>query len=457
MMIFDRCRDGVEALLTTPGKELGRWARFARFQIQLWQFCAKRLQKNNAMAMSAALSFRTIFALVPALVLAILVAKSVNALDDSKDTLQQLLKASGITEITLVQERDETGAADATEQGPPQEKISAADYIQGLVERVEGKLTIGRIGPVGGALLIWTALTLLTTIERSLNRIYGARHSRGLIQRTMLYWSVLTLGPVILILARSAGQAAVEASQDISALSWLVSGFGQVGPVLVGIMLLAALYKLMPNTKVGFRAAAGGALVAVPLWLLAKWGFGKYVQLVVGGGSIYGALGLLPIFLMWLNLSWWIFLFGAELSNAAANLGRMQLAELAARINLGPFDMLAGALAVARPYHTGMGAVEFGQIAATLNLPDETVERILDRLVEIEVVSQVGGDGSSGYLLTRPAERIPVLEVFEIERNAPKQAVGSYGAQIDGMLAKVKAQTHAALGSLSLADTINNE
>lgn len=80
------------------------------------------------------------------------------------------------------------------------------------------------------------------------------------------------------------------------------------------------------------------------LWLVAKWGFAIYVTKLVGTGNLYGALGLLPLFLIWLNLSWLLFLFGAELANAAANLDTMNLEEQAGRTMLGPSDVLAAAV-----------------------------------------------------------------------------------------------------------------
>ncbi|HET6429862.1 MAG TPA: hypothetical protein VFJ30_15715, partial [Phycisphaerae bacterium] len=73
MKIVDTLRQRIEALLTAPREELGRWGRFCRYQIHLWRFCLQRLRQHNAAAMSAALSFRTVFAMVPALVVALLV------------------------------------------------------------------------------------------------------------------------------------------------------------------------------------------------------------------------------------------------------------------------------------------------------------------------------------------------------------------------------------------------
>ena len=82
MRIIDRISKRIENLLTAPRDELGRWVRFLRFQIQLSRFCLRRLRDHNAMAMSAALSFRTIFALIPVLVLGIVVLNALGVLDE---------------------------------------------------------------------------------------------------------------------------------------------------------------------------------------------------------------------------------------------------------------------------------------------------------------------------------------------------------------------------------------
>ena len=184
MVIRDKLKSRIESLLTTPGQELGRWARFLRFQIQLWRFCMRRLRQHNAMAMSAALSFRTIFNLIPILVLAILVMKSVGVLQDSKDSLRKLLDTAGFSQIRLLDDSS-SEAAKLQDQTtlPSDTRNSAADEIMNLVENVENQLTFSRVGPVGIALLIWTSVTLLTTIERSLNRIYEARASRGVFRQ----------------------------------------------------------------------------------------------------------------------------------------------------------------------------------------------------------------------------------------------------------------------------------
>lgn len=455
MKIVSAISERIERLRAAPREELGRAGRFAKFHIQLWRFCGRRLRENNAMAMSAALSFRTLFALVPALVLALLVLKSVGATAPAKANLRRLIAqaaphAAALEATTAPTTAPAAGAADA-------EHADLVDELWAKVEQVEAQLTFGRIGPVGVVLLIWTALGLLTTVERSLNRIFGARRSRALGRRVLLYWSAMTLLPVLLAAAVYVGEWAVKIFRDVPVVSWLFALAGWSGPVVVGIVLLAAVYKLMPNTPVRSRSAIGGAVVAVPLWLLAKWGLAVYVQKFVVTGSLYGALGLLPLFLFWLNLSWLIFLFGAELAHTAANLGRMQSAEQAEQALLRPWDLLAGALAVAGPYAAGGGPVAFEAVAARLDLPDASVQRVLNRLAGLGVVCPVDRRGSGAYVLVRPPEAIGVLEVVDLAPAAGGQDRRAIDAELARPLERLLERSRAVLGGLTLADVLEGE
>ncbi|MCP4710170.1 MAG: YihY family inner membrane protein [Planctomycetes bacterium] len=467
MVLWDTLKNRTESLLMTPGQEMGRWARFVRFQIQLWKFCMRRLRQNNAMAMSSALSFRTIFTLIPTLVLAILVMKTLGYQQEAKANLLKLLETSGIAQISLTQDssvepdtqiEQQTPPAQQTQpelqQGSSIDQINAADYIIELVDRVENKLTIGRVGPVGIALFIWTAITLLTTIERSLNRIYGARFSRGIVRRMMLYWSVITLMPILMTAATYLFNLAAGFFAETPVLSWILKITDWAGTLIVGMLLLAAVYKMMPNTKILYRAAFGGAVSALPLWLIARWAFALYIN-KVAGSSLYGILGLLPLFLMWLNLSWLIFLFGAELSNTATGLSRMQSEELADKTILGPSELMATTIAVAQDFTTGKGPAFFDSIADRLNLPNISVQRLLDRLQLKNVICPIESEKNAGYVLTRPPDQIEVLDILDIgDTNNKTASKAAYDPQIADKVNRINQQAQATLGNMTLSDII---
>jgi membrane protein len=456
-------RERLERLLTAPGEELGRFARFLRFQLQLWRFCARRLRENNATAMSAALSFRTIFAAVPVLVLAFLVLRSVGVLGNPQQSLHAVLQQAGLDQIQFVREGpdevdgegDETATRPTTTR-PLRRQASVAHWIERIVGRVESKVTLGRVGPVGVVLLVWTSVSLLTTLERSLNRIFEAPRSRSLGRRALMYWSALTLIPLLLVAASYAGRQASAAVSEISwgsALLWLA---GRAGPVLVGLLVLSAVYKLVPNTRVSVRAAVGGAVIALPLWLVAKWAFSLYVGGLVGRGHIYGTLGLLPLFLIWVNASWLIFLFGGQLAYTAANLRRMESAELAERMLPGPSDLLAAAVAVAGPYDAGRGPVSLQHVCDELDLPAQTARRLLDRLAEGGVVCAVGEDETESYVLARPAGRIAVLDVMEVGARRGEATAEPTG-DVRRAVERVRRRADASLGDVTLAHVIGED
>lgn len=320
MGLKDRIKREISFFLNTPGEELGRWARFLRYQIQLWILCARRLREKNVLAMSSALSFRTLFAMVPTLVLTMIVLKSVGVFQ-SRPVVHWALDKAGLTKITIVQP---TPTTSTTAPATIPTQLNLADQIEALVEKVERKLTLGAIGPIGMLLLIWSALTLMMTMERSLNRVFEAPRGRSLWQRIGLYWTALTLGPVLIVAADYGGEKILAVAPDASAIAWLLVAIGWAEPVVIGILVLAALYKIVPSRDIPFTAALAGAVVAGPLWLIAKWAFSLYVVEFVTKGNLYGALGLIPLFLVWLNLSWWIFLFGASLAHSAIRLRRNQ-------------------------------------------------------------------------------------------------------------------------------------
>jgi membrane protein len=449
---LDNIRTALERIGSAPGEELGRWARLGRFQLRLWRFCARRLWENNVAAMSAALSYRTVFALVPVIVLAVVVMKSLGMLEDGKQSLRQLLASSGFEQITIVH------PPESEEAGTSERLVSVADELEDLVARVESKLTLQRVGPVGVVLLIWTALTLLTTMERSLNRIFRAHQPRPLVRRLLLYWAVVTLGPLAAVATRYAGQRLIHAFESTSGLSWLLVVAGWIGPILIGILLLASVYALLPHTRVGFRCAVSGAAVAVPFWLVAKWGFGVYVTRLVGTDNLYGTLGVIPLFLIWLNLSWWIFLFGAQLARAAANLATMEADEQEEAAELAPADLMAAAIAVARTYTTGQGPAGLREVAGALGRSTTHAERVLDKLSGMDILCQVDGAKAISYVPARPLDQIRVMDILGVREPGDRPADSALCEPgIRDMLARTWNHARTVLHECTLAAVLATE
>lgn len=467
MKVVDQIRKRIKGLLTAPLEEVGQLTRFLRFQIELWRFCFLRLRKNNAMAMASALSFRTMFAIVPALLLAVLVLKPFGIVKDPKQLTQQVMGAVGIKDIQVRRDTpspsvdnenpgnttDDAGKEKKEEREKEEEVVNLADTIEDLITKVESKLTFGGVGHVGVLVLIWTVLTLLTTIERSLNRIFEATRARSLGKRVLLYWSVVTLCPLLFVTASYMGDAGVEALQNMPVVGFLVGAVGWAGSFIIFICLVATVYTLMPNTKVTFRSALGGAVIAVPLWLIAKWALKVYV-VGLAQGSIYGALGLIPLFLLWLNLSWWFFLFGAEIAHTAANLDQMQADEMAMTFEQTPGITLAAAVAVAQSFVSGTGPVDTRHIASQVKLSPALTETIVEKLIKLKIISRTDQEAPRAYQLARPAEMIKMSEILQIDNEPDHPGGHQFGEEVDDTVQHFKMHAREALADMSLADVM---
>lgn len=443
----------------------------------------RRLRENNALAMSSALSFRTIFALVPAIVLAVVVMKTLAGPERTQRGLREFLTYSGLEQIQVSMPaqdgeqpqgegeqptatapaepatRPDAGRDGSDEGDSGRRDVTMAQMIESLVIRVEKRLTLRRLGPIGVALLVWTALTLLMTLERSLNRIFQAPRSRALLRRVLVYWSVLTLGPVVLMLAAVLGDRAAAWAETVPVLSWMVTTFGVIVPAALGILLVGGVYTLMPNTRVRFRDAVGGAVIAVPLWMLAKWGFSVYVERVAAQ-SLYGALALVPLFLLWVNVSWWVLLFGAELAHAAANVSRLLSAQVAERVLLTPWHLLAAALVVARTQRDDGRAAGPEGVAKALNTPVEAADRLLGRLHDEGLIYRVeqreeADDGQAGRVLAVPADRLEVGRFLDV--GVPDEQSPTMGGRVGQVVREVRRRCQSGIEGLTLADLLNEE
>lgn len=170
---------------------------------------------------------------------------------------------------------------------------------------------------IGSAAFFVTAFTALLTIEETLNRIWGADRPRPLATRLTLYWTLLTLGPLMLGASLTVhGLVATawlrgESLDELRGL-WLV-----VLPWTISLIGLTLLYRLVPSTAVRWREALAGALLAAVLLHLLRIGLAWYVAKLPGYTVVYGTFAALPLLLLWLFLGWMAVLAGALL---AANL-----------------------------------------------------------------------------------------------------------------------------------------
>ena len=171
----------LKRLLTTPTAELNRWQYAIRFFLELCRHGARQLRQDRASQMAAALSYRTIFGLIPVIIIAILLFRAVGGTEEFSTMVNEMLTAAQLDQVAS-----------------PDEGKTLAVWAREVVTSISENLNARTIGVIGACVLIWAAIGLLTTIERCFNQVCQAAEHRSLMRRIPLYWTTLTLGLILL-------------------------------------------------------------------------------------------------------------------------------------------------------------------------------------------------------------------------------------------------------------------
>jgi membrane protein len=164
--------------------------------------------------------------------------------------------------------------------------------------------------------MLFSAVTMMISIEDRLNRIWRVRQARGWGARLLLYWASLTLGPILVV-------GGLIITSYISALPFLSEAAVQLDvrerlfrllPFAITLLTLWLMYTMIPNRRVRYRHTAIGALIGAILFEVGRWGFTVFVSNAHTYDEIYGALAAIPIFLLWIYVSWIIVILGASIA-----------------------------------------------------------------------------------------------------------------------------------------------
>ncbi len=290
-----------------------------------------------------------------------------------------------------------------------------------IARQVLGYLTqfsrqASKLGGAGLAVLLVTAIALILTIDRTLNSIWRVRKPRPLAQRVLIYWGVITLGPLVL-----AASLAVT-SYVLSASSGLVGAM----PVSLRFLLdvfqfllvaggMAALYRYVPNTFVKWAHAWSGGLFVAAGLEVAKKVISIYLETVPTYSLVYGAFATLPILLVWIYVSWVIVLMGAVIAAYLPSL----LAGVARRGSAHGwlFQLAIEVLQqLNRARTTARMGVSASGLAEQLQVDVLQLEPVLETLVALDWVGQLSGaqdDDEARYLLLADPDATPLEPLMQ--------------------------------------------
>jgi membrane protein len=246
---------------------------------------------------------------------------------------------------------------------------------------------------------------LMMTIDTSLNRLFRVQRQRPLLQQGLMYWAVLTLGPVLIGSSLSMTSFAVGASFGYLRLGYVADAVLRVLPFVFTCAALTLLYAVVPNRYVAPRDALIGGIAAGIVFEIAKRGFAIYLARFPTYTLIYGAFATIPVFLVWLYLSWMVVLAGATLT---AMLPAYRFAEGKPIPGRDFMDALAVLSILARAQGKGE-PTRLRQISNQLRLVPHRCEAALERTTRLGWTAKTEGDG---WLLARDADSLSVTDIY---------------------------------------------
>ncbi|MGH8692231.1 MAG: YihY family inner membrane protein [Burkholderiales bacterium] len=355
--------------------EKSAWRGSADFCLAVfWRFYEER-----ALQTAGSLTYTTLLSLVPLLTVALAVSTAFPVFDQTTGALQLFLLENFLPDATGIE--------------------VIADQVSAFTRNA------GRLTAIGLGVFAVTAVMLMMTIDVSLNRLFRVQRRRPMLQQVLIYWAVLTLGPVLIGASLSMTSFAVGASFGWMQLGQMADAVLRVLPFVFTCAALTLLYAVVPYRHVPLRDALLGGVLAGIAFELAKRGFAVYLARFPTYTLIYGAFATIPIFLVWLYMSWVVVLAGATLT---AMLPAYRFAEGRPIPGRDFADALAVLALLARAQGGG-GVRRLRQMSEELRLMPHRCEAVLERAARRGWTARTEKDG---WVLVREADTLSVSEIY---------------------------------------------
>jgi membrane protein len=278
-------------------RDLPRKKSFVIGFIRIIALAFRGFNENKCGFRASALTFYTLLSIVPVIALMFAIAKGFGMQEKLVEQLQKIQTQGDVIPRII-------------------------EFANSLLDSTNGMAMAG----VGIAFLFWTIISVLSNIENSFNDIWGIVKPRSFGRKFSDYLSMMLVCPILLIISGSLTVTVNSQIQNLMAKMPLLQNMGiafwlplKVLPYVSGWVLLTFIFALMPNTKVKFSSALIAGIVAGTLFQFIQWIYFNFQIGVARANAIYGSFAAIPLFLIWLQTSWLIVLFGAEVSFAHQN------------------------------------------------------------------------------------------------------------------------------------------
>lgn len=403
-------------------------------QIQMTLYVWREFWRDNSLLRASGLTYTTLLTLVPLLAL-----------------MFALLKGLGVQRVLepIVLERLTGGSHAVTQQ------------IMEYVSRIH----VGSLGTLGITFLFGTMVLVLTNIEMAFNQIWQVDRGRPWLRKCSDYLGLVVILPVAMFVAVSLttfvkSHLVTQELLTIDFLGRLYVYLLKLAPFFIMWLAFSFIYLFMPNTKVNPVSASAGGIIGGTLWQFCQWAYIHYQFGFSTYGAIYGPLSQLPMFLIWVFVSWIILLLGAEIAFAHQNLARFRLRQrwLAHPTVNKCYWGLQLLVLVCKKFEAGEPASTDMELAEKLQIPVEETRALVDVLQNMGALKASGENGRE----ILPAKNLKHLKIFDLaegleerEAIANDTAKDDLGRVILEVMNLVREKGRDGVGNLTAADLLS--
>jgi len=305
------------------------------------------------------------------------------------------------------------------------------DWIMKFSKKMLDTTKGGFIAGIGLALLVYSVMRLLANIEEAFNDIWEVRKQRTLSRKFTDYMAIMIIAPVLVILASSLTvwiqsyiKGAAHQLEVLRMFSSYILFFLQLLPYTLIWILFTVTYMIMPNTKVNFKAAMIAGIVVGTVYQIVQWGYIKFQIGISQYNTVYGSFAALPLFLVWIQLSWLIILMGAEFAFSLQNVEGYEFKDVSFRISQS-FKKLLGLYITHRlikDFCSGLPGKTIKELSKELDIPPHFVKKILDELNIAHVVSKIKKPDIDEYAF-QPAQDVEKLSIYFVMQALDKKGI----------------------------------
>lgn len=387
-------------------------------QLRIVVLALRGFGEDKCLLRASALTFYSLLSIVPVVAMAFGVAKGFG--------FEKLLENQLLEQL----------------QGQEEAVTQIIGFAHSFLENTQGGLVAG----VGIAVLFWTVIKVLGNIENSFNDIWGIKKGRSIGRKLSDYTSIMMICPILLIMSSSLTvlitsqvRFIVESMAFLGAIAPPIMTILNLLPFVVIWVVFSFIYIFIPNTKVNFKSALLGGIIAGTIYQLVQWAYITFQIGVSNYGAIYGSLAALPLFLIWLQVSWLIVLFGAEVSFAEQNVETYEFEPDSLKVSHSFKRLLSLSIThlCVKNFNQDKKPWSVAEISYHLEIPIRLVRQILFELTDSGILSEVNINDAE-TVAYQPAGNTEHLSIKKVIDSLDQRGIDSIPIAETKVLSEIK-------------------